>query len=144
MRKKLLIICMAACLFAAPTAAWADTAAYSTGGGITPYYTYVNGVNTIFGISTSGLATCYVSVDENPSKPFDYSKLTVYIKKSSNDATVKNFSATKYPSSGGHFSWTGEHQLTARGSYYMKAVNKLYKNNNLVETITTYSVTDLY
>ena len=138
MKKKALILFLIACLLMAPTTAWADSSTAQ------PRYTYVDVIHTMFGISSSGLATCYVSLNEDATKTFTYSKLTVYIKRYSDDTTVKTFTATKYPNSGGYFSWTGEYQLTSRGTYYIKATNKLYKNGNLVETIHTSSVRDTY
>ena len=139
MKKKLLILLMICCLLAAPASAWADS-----GSTVEPRYTYVDIVHTIFGITSSGEACCYVSVNEDATKTFTYSKLTVYIKRASDDKTIKTFTATRYPSAGGHFDWSDEYQLTARGTYYMTATNKLYKNGNLVETINTRSVYDTY
>jgi len=142
MKKKIISICMVLCLLMSPTIVWAESSTYSTGETVSPRYAYVNVVNTIFGI-VDGSACCSVTVYENSNKPFDYSKLTVYLKKSSG-TTVKTWTATKYPDVYGDFTWTGSYKLTARGSYYIKAVNKLYKNGSLVETITTTSVTDTY
>jgi len=142
MKKKLIILGMVLCLLTTPLAAWADSATYSTGETVMPRYTYVNGINTTFGI-VDGTAGCSITVYEKAASPFDYSKLTVYLKKSSG-TTVKTWTATKYPSSSGYFNWSKTYELTARGSYYIKAVNKLYKNDSLVETITTTSVTDTY
>ncbi|MBR4020868.1 MAG: hypothetical protein IKI99_06105 [Firmicutes bacterium] len=139
MKKKLLTLLMICCLLAAPASAWADS-----GSTVQPRYTYVDVVHTIFGITSSGEACCYVSVNEDSTKTFTYSKLTVYIKRASDDKTIKTFTATKYPDETGHFSWSDEYQLTARGAYYMRATNKLYKNGNLVETIHTVSQTDTY
>jgi len=137
--KKIIVLCMICCLLMAPTTAWADS-----GSIVQPRYTYVDVIHTLFGISSSGLATCYVSLDEDNTKTFTYSKLTVYIKRSSDDKTIKTFTATKYPGTTGEFDWTGTYQLTSRGTYYIKAVNKLYKNGNLVETIHTRSQNDTY
>ncbi|MBR3786680.1 MAG: hypothetical protein IKJ77_09755 [Firmicutes bacterium] len=139
MKKKLTVLLMICCLLMAPATAWADSS--ST---VQPRYTYVDVVHTIFGVTDSGVACCYVSLNEDAVKTFTYSKLTVYIKKSSNDATVKTFTVTKYPDASGFFDWYGEYQLTARGTYYIKATNKLYKNGNLVETIHTRSQNDTY
>ena len=139
MKKKLVILLMICCLLVAPTSAWADS-----GSVVQPRYTYVDVIHTMLGINSSGLATCYVSLNEDNTKTFTYSKLTVYIKKSSNDATVKTFTATKYPDATGNFSWDDSYQLTARGTYYIKATNKLYKNGALVETINTRSVNVTY
>lgn len=139
MKRKLVVLMMICCLLVAPASAWADS-----GDIVQPRYTYVNVIHTIFGISSTGLASCYVSLEEDANKTFTYSKLTVYIKRASDDKTVKTFTATKYPSAGGFFYWTDEYQLTARGTYYIKATNKLYKNGNLVETIHTTSVDDTY
>ncbi len=142
MKKRITILCVVLCLVMTPLAAWGNSGTYATGETATPWYTYANGVKTLFGI-TDGVAGCIVTVYEKTASPFDYSKLTVYLKKSSG-TTVKTWTATKYPSSSGYFNWTKEYALTARGSYYIKAVNKLYKNGSLVETITTTSVTDTY
>ena len=138
MRKKLIILSMICCLLLAPATAWADS------GSVQPRWSHVDVIHTVFGISSSGLATCYVSLDENPGDTFTYSKLTVCIKKASNDATVKTFTATKYPNASGHFDWTGTYQLKERGTYYIKATNKIYKNGTLKETIHTMSVNDTY
>ncbi|MBR3755873.1 MAG: hypothetical protein IKK48_02080 [Firmicutes bacterium] len=138
MKKKATILLLIACLLMAPATAWADSNM------VQPRYTYVDVIHTMFGISSSGLATCYVSLNEDTNKNFTYSKLTVYIKRYSDDTTVKTFTATKYPDAGGYFSWTDEYQLKSRGTYYIKATNKLYKNGNLVETIHTSSVRDTY
>ena len=140
MKKKLIILSMICCLLMAPATAWADSGT----GVIQPRWSHVDFIHTIFGISSTGLATCYVSVDENPGDPFTYSKLTVYIKKASNDATVKTFTVTKYPDASGFFNWTDTYQLTAKGTYYIKATNKIYKNGTLKETIHTMSVNDTY
>lgn len=140
MKKKATILFLVVCLLMAPTAAWADSASST----VQPRYTYVDVIHTLFGISSSGLATCHVSVDEDATKTFTYSKLTVYIKRYSDDSTVKTFTATKYPDSGGSFDWTDTYQLKSKGTYYIKATNKLYKNGNLVETINTSSQTDTY
>lgn len=134
MKKKLVILVMICCLLVAPASAWADS-----GSTVQPRYTYVDVIHTILDIDNSGLATCYVSLLEDATKTFTYSKLTVYIKKSSNDATVKTFTVTKYPNVDGFFYWTDDFQLTSRGTYYIKATNKLYKNGSLVETIHTMS-----
>lgn len=142
MKKKLLIIGMILCLLMTPLAAWADSAVYSMGETVTPRYATVNVVNTILNI-TSGTAQAAVTVFENPNDPFDYSKITVYLKKSSG-TTVKTWTATKYPSSAGLFSWSGSYDLTSRGTYYIKAVNKLYQDDELIETITTTSLEDTY
>ena len=139
MKKRLIVLLMICCLLAAPMSAWADS-----GTVVQPRYTYVDVIHTILGISSSGVASCYVSLNEDNTKTFTYSKLTVYIKKSSNDAIVKTFTATKYPNAAGNFSWTGEYQLTARGTYYIIATKKLYKNGSLVETIHTSSVDVTY
>lgn len=139
MKKKLLALLMICCLLMAPASAWADSSTV-----VQPRYTYVDIVHTIFGISSSGLATCYVSLEEDTVKQFTYSKLTVYVKRASDDKTVKSFTATKYPDQAGFFYWATDYQLTARGEYYIKATNKLYKNGTLVETIHTMSQTDTY
>lgn len=140
MKKKATVIFLVACLLMAPATAWAD----SGGSTVQPRYTYVDLIHTLFGISSSGVATCYVSLEEDSTKTFTYSKLTVYIKRYSDDTTVKTFTATKYPDSTGYFYWEDTYQLKSRGTYYIKATNKLYKNGNLVETIHTTSVTDTY
>ena len=137
MKRKLMVLFMICCLLAAPASAWADS-----GSIVQPRYTYVNVIHTIFGINSSGVASCYVSLSEDSTKTFTYSKLTVYIKRASDDKTVKTFTATKYPDATGFFYWTTDYQLTSRGTYYIKATNKLYKNGNLVETIHTSSVDD--
>lgn len=134
MKKKLVVLVMICCLLAAPASSWADS-----GSTVQPRYTYVDVIHTILDIDSSGLATCYVSLTEDTVKTFTYSKLTVYIKKASNDATVKSFTVTKYPDGTGFFNWYDTYQLTSRGTYYIKATNKLYKNGNLVETIHTMS-----
>ncbi len=139
MKRKLTVLLMVSCLLVAPASAWADS-----GTVVQPRYTYVDVIHTILDISSSGLATCYVSLSEDTTKTFTYSKLTVYVKKASNDATVKTFTATKYPDATGFFDWTGTYQLTTKGTYYIQATNKLYKNGNLVETIHTSSVDDTY
>ena len=139
MKKKLVILLMICSLLMTPASAWADS-----GTTVQPRYTYVDVIHTILDIDSNGLATCYVSLLEDATKTFTYSKLTVYIKKSSNDATVKTFTATKYPDATGDFDWTGRYQLTARGIYYIQATNKLYKNGNLVETIHTRSQNQTY
>lgn len=139
MKRKLVVLLMICCLLVAPASAWADS-----GSTVQPRYTYVDIIHTIFGISDSGLATCFVSLSEDTVKTFSYSKLTVYVKRGNDDKTVKTFTATKYPDQYGYFTWVKEYQLPARGQYYIKAVNKLYKNGNLVETITTRSVYDTY
>lgn len=139
MKRKLVVLLMICCLLVAPASAWADS-----GNTVQPRYTYVDLIHTIFGITEEGVACCYVSVNEDATKTFTYSKLTVYVKRASDDRTVKTFTVTKYPDSYGYFSWSDEYQLTARGTYYMKATNKLYKNGNLVETIHTTSVEDTY
>lgn len=140
MKRKAMILLMVACLLTVPASAWADSSSVV----VQPRYTYVDVIHTLFGISSSGLATCHVSLNEDTNKTFTYSKLTVYIKRYSDDATVKTFTATKYPSAGGSFYWEDTYQLSSRGTYYIKATNKLYKNGNLVETIHTTSVTDTY
>ena len=142
MKRRLIALGMICCMLMAPVTVWGNTSAYSSEEIATPWYTYVNVVNTILSID-DGVATCHVKVFENSSKPFDYSKLTVYLKKSSG-TTVKTFTATKYPSSLGYFTWTDTYNLTAKGTYYIKAVNKLYKDGSLVETITTTSVNQTY
>jgi len=142
MKRKLTILYVVFCLVMIPLTAWANSSQYSSEEGVTPRYTHVTGINTIFGI-VDGVAGCSVTVYESSARPFDYSKLTVYLKKSSG-TTVKTWTATKYPSSSGYFNWNKTYDLTAKGSYYIKAVNKLYKNGSLVETITTTSVTDTY
>ena len=139
MKRRLIVLMMICCLLVAPASAWADS-----GSVVQPRYTYVDIIHTIFGITDAGVACCYVSLTEASTKTFTYSKLTVYIKRASDDKTIKTFTATKYPNVDGHFSWSDEYQLTSRGTYYMKATNKLYKNGNLVETIHTTSVDDTY
>jgi len=141
MKKKLLILSMILCLLMTPIAAWASSAEYSTGQ-VMPRYAYVDGINTLLGIS-SGTATAVVTVYENTSDPFDYSKLTVYLKKT-NGTRVKTWTATKYPNSSGYFTWTDTYKLLARGSYFIEAVNKLYVDGKLSETIITYSVSQTY
>lgn len=143
MKKKLLLMGMILCLLMTPLAAWADSAAYSTGDAVTPRYTTVAGINTIFGITDDGVAEGAVTVTERYANPFDYSKLTVYLKKSSG-TTVKTWTATKYPNSMGYFTWSNSYDLTSKGTYYIEAVNKLYQNDKLIETITTKSVYDSY
>lgn len=141
MKKKLIILSMILCLLMTPMASWASSAEYSTGQ-VMPRYAYVDGINTLFNISGS-TATGVVTVYENTSDPFDYSKLTVYLKKT-NGTIVKTWTATKYPNSSGYFTWTDTYKLTARGSYYIKAVNKLYVDDELSETISTTSVSQTY
>lgn len=142
MIKKLMILSMVICLLMTPLAAWADSSEYSTDAVVMPRYTHVNSIKTIFGI-TEGTAACSVTVFENTANPYDYTKLTVYLKKSSG-TTVKTWTATGYPNASNYYRWSKTYALTTRGSYYIKAVNKLYKNGSLVETITTTSVTDTY
>lgn len=138
MKKKAMILFLIACLLMAPATSWADSSTAQ------PRYTYVDMIHTIFGITSSGVASCYVSLSEDATKTFTYSKLTVYVKRYSDDTTVKTFTATKYPDATGFFEWVGEYQLKSRGTYYIKATNKLYKNGSLVETIHTSSVRDTY
>lgn len=142
MKKKLMILSMILCLLMAPMTSWASSAEYSAGQ-VMPRYAYVDLVNTLFSIDNSGTATAIVRVYENPDDPFDYSKLTVYLKKTTG-TTVKTWTATKYPNSGGYFNWSGTYELTSKGTYYIKAVNKLYVDDKLSETITTTSVNQTY
>lgn len=139
MKRKLMVLFMICCLLAAPASAWADS-----GNVVQPRYTYVDSIHTIFGITSGGVASWYVSLEEDSTKTFTYSKLTVYLKRSSDDKTIKSWTATKYPNDTGFFDWSGTYQLTSRGEYYIKATNKLYKNGNLVETIHTRSQNDTY
>lgn len=142
MKKKLLALIMTFCLLMTPMTAWADSATYSTGETVSPRYTTVFGINTIFNI-VDGTAQGAVTVEQRDANPFDYSKITVYLKKSSG-TTVKTWTATKYPNSAGIFTWSGSYDLTSRGTYYIKAVNKLYQDDELIETITTTSLEDTY
>lgn len=142
MKKKLLILTMTLCLLMIPLAAWADSATYSNGETIMPRYTTVAGINTIFNI-VDGNAQGAVTVYQRDADPFDYSKLTVYLKKSSG-TTVKTWTATKYPNSMGYFNWSGSYDLTSKGTYYLEAKNKLYQDDELIETITTTSVYKTY
>lgn len=143
MKKKLLILMMILCLLMTPLAAWADSATYSTGETVTPRYSTVALVNTILNITADGTAQGAVTVYQRDANPFDYSKITVYLKKSSG-TTVKTWTATKYPSSAGLFSWSDSYDLTSKGTYYLEAKNKLYQDDELIETITTTSVYRTY
>lgn len=142
MKKKLLILMMILCLLMTPLAAWADSAAYSNGETVMPRYTTVAGINTIFNI-VDGTAQGAVTVQRRTANPFDYSKITVYLKKSSG-TTVKTWTATKYPTAGGSFTWSDSYDLTSKGTYYLEAKNKLYQDDELIETITTTSVYRTY
>lgn len=140
MKKKLMSLILCCCLVLAPASVWADSSiVYAQ-----PRWSHVNVIHTSVGINSSGVATMYVAVDENPNNPFTYSKLTVYIKRASDDSTVKTFTATKYPDVDGFFYWDKSYQLTKRGTYYIKATNKIYKNGTLKETIHTVSTNDTY
>ena len=105
-------------------------------------YTYVERISLDFAI-TGGKAKCSMKMPVKAGKEIDYAQVTMTIKKSSG-TTIKTFTKKVYPDEIGRISWADSHNLEDRGTYYLHANVKLYKNSKLVETVTGDSLSQKY
>lgn len=76
-------------------------------------------------------------------KTIDYAQVTVTVKKSTG-TIVKTFTKKVYPDALNRILWADSHSLETKGTYYLHASVKLYKNDKLVETITQNSLSQKY
>lgn len=105
-------------------------------------YTYVERISLDFAI-TGGKAKCSMKMPVKAGKEIDYAQVTMTIKKSSG-TTIKTFTKKVYPDEIGRISWADSHNLEDRGTYYLHANVKLYRNSKLVETVTGDSLSQKY
>ena len=105
-------------------------------------YTYVERISLGFTI-TGEKAKCSMKMPLKTGKNIDYAQVTMTVKKSSG-TTVKTFTKKVYPDEIGRISWADSHNLEDRGTYYLHANVKLYKNSKLVETVTGDSLSQKY
>ena len=131
MRKLILVMMTIACIMCALVMpAWADAQQTTKQDPDAELqYTYVERISLNFTVKTG--------------KNIDYAQVTMTVKKSSG-TTVKTFTKKVYPDEIGRISWADSHNLEDRGTYYLHANVKLYKNSKLVETVTGDSLSQKY
>ncbi len=144
MRKLVLVMMTIACIMCALVMpAWADaqqTTKQEPDAEL--QYTYVERISLGFTI-TGEKAKCSMKMPVKTGKNIDYAQVTMTVKKSSG-TTVKTFQKKVYPDGFGYIEWSGSHSLEDRGTYYLHANVKLYKNSKLVETVTGDSLSQKY
>ena len=144
MRKLILVMMTIACMMCTLVMpAWADVQqSTKEEPDAELQYTYVERISLDFTI-TGGKANCSMKMPVKAGKEIDYAQVTMTIKKSSG-TTIKTFTKKVYPDGFGYIEWNDSHGLADRGTYYLHANVKLYKNNKLVETVTGDSLSQKY
>lgn len=145
MRKLILVMMTIACMMCTLVMpAWADAQqAAKQEPDAELQYTYIGRIDVRFSITSKGLAKGSIKMPLKPGKDVDYAQVTMTIKKSSG-TTVKTFTEKVYPDGFGSIEWNDSHGLADRGTYYLHANVKLYKNSKLVETVTGNSLSQKY
>lgn len=101
---------------------------------ITPYFISIYNISYTFDISDSTAEAKIRIIPKSNNEP-DYVKVTVKLMKSSSSTPVKTWNEKLYID-GNSFKFYGTKRLSSKGSYYLDAVVKAYKDGKLIETDT--------
>lgn len=104
------------------------------GDNITPYFISIYNISYTFDISESTAEAKIRIIPKSNNEP-DYIKVTVKLMKSSSSTPVKTWNEKLYID-GSSFKFYGTKRLSSKGSYYLDAVVKAYKDGRLIETDT--------
>ena len=107
---------------------------------IEPCYIVTQNTSETFNINSSGLASM-TAVDKNQ---VDEVKVTLNIKKTNGTNVYSKSYMASWSGLFSEYNLTKTYQLSNRGDYRFNVVYKCYKNNILVETITTDYIIDSY
>ena len=121
------------------------TSTVSYAGEIVPYFVGVSKHVETFEISDYGQATMLAIVKPKNATVFDGVNIRMEVMKTKDDTSVYvNSWNVSYNAVEDNFAKTATYNVPAEGGYYMKVTYKCYKNNVLIETITTESDPDTY
>lgn len=104
------------------------------GDNITPYFISIYNISYTFDISESTAEAKIRIIPKSNNEP-DYIKVTAKLMKSSSSTPVKTWNEKLYID-GSSFKFYGTKRLSSKGSYYLDAVVKAYKDGRLIETDT--------
>ena len=127
---------------AAPSETALSSSTYQSGI-ITPQFA---GISTaLVSISFSGSkATATVYVTPKSSTSIDYMTVKASVMKSGSSTAVKSWSQTIQPTSNNTFYFSESTSVSSRGTYYVKATIKCYKNGSVIDTLNAESDTATY
>ena len=112
---------------------------------ILPYYVGVNRHMEIFEISNTGEATMQATMKPITSTVFDNVNIKMEVIRTKDLSCVYvNDWNVSYNIVADAFNKSTMYNVPAEGGYYMKVTYKCYKNNVLIETITTETPPDTY
>ena len=112
---------------------------------ILPYYVGVNRHMEIFEISNTGEATMQATMKPITSTVFDNVNIKMEVIRTKDLSCVYvNDWNVSYNIVADAFNKSTMYNVPAEGGYYMKVTYKCYKNNVLIETITTETNPDTY
>ncbi len=111
---------------------------------IQPRYVATQSTIENFSINSSGessMTTILVPMDKSK---IDKVKVTLNIKNSSGNSVYSNTYDATWSNLVSGYRLVKTYKLSSKGTYRFNAVYKCYKNNSLVETITTDYIVDSY
>lgn len=111
---------------------------------VSPYYLVTKKTVEVFSINSSGVASMTASLSPMSKDEVDKVKITLIIKKSNGTSVYSKTYDASWSNLHADYRLTKTYQLPSKGIYSFNAVYKCYKNNNLIETITTDYILDAY
>lgn len=139
--KKVLIFCI--CIIVATSCGYAETI-YGDAGSIAPYYVTTRSTSEVFIINSTGNASMTATLKPLNNNMIDQVKMTLCIKKIGGNVVYNKTFNGIWSNLFSEYNLTKTYQLPSRGTYTFNVIYKCYRNNTLVETITTDYVMDSY
>ena len=121
------------------------TSAFSYAGEVMSYFIGIANHNEEFEISDIGVAEMTAIVVPKTSTVLDKVNITMEVIKTKNSSVVYSGSwDVSYNFNENRFMKRETYNVPSEGGYYMKVTYKCYKNNALIETITTQTLPVTY
>lgn len=139
--KKLIIVWMCLTLLVSSNCICANA---QTDENIQPYFIVTQNTSETFSINSSGVASMTAALSPKDASKVDTVKVTFKIKNSNGVSVYNKTYTASWSSLFGEYNLYKTYQLSGRDAYMFNVVYKCYKNNTLIETITTDYIVDSY
>lgn len=140
--RKLIAVSMAVMLVLGLSLMPVYAAVPDDGGVISPMWNSVSNANARLSISSSGTATCNVTVISKATNGPD--SINAWVQLNDGSGIIEKGWQCTLTKSGTTFTFSDSYHLTERGNYYLDVTLYCYKNGALVETVTCESATVRY
>ena len=110
----------------------------------TPWYVVTNKYNATFSINNSGMANISCGLTPKATSTIDEVTMRFVVKNISGSIVFDKTYDAVWSSLRGQYISSDTYQLKKRGTYSCTITMKCYKNDDLLETITSSTLTDTY